>query len=62
MKHYKAEKLYKELGKEVPAPEITGNTEAKQVVPIVGANLIEIRSDSTKSTKVGARKYWSLIG
>ena len=53
MKHKKAAKLYKELGKEIPPPEITGDTEPKPEVPIVGRELIETKSDATKSSKVG---------
>ena len=52
MKHKKAAKLYKELGKEIPPHEITGDTEPKPEVPVVGRELIETQSDASKSSKV----------
>lgn len=52
MKHKKAAKLYKELGKEIPPHEITGDTEPKPEVPVVGRELIETKSDASKSSKV----------
>ena len=61
MKHKKAAKLYKELGKEIPPPEITGDTEPKPEVPIVGRELIETKSDATKSSKVKTRYFTSLF-
>ena len=52
MKHKKAAKLYKELGKEIPPHEITGDTEPRPEVPVVGRELIETKSDASKSSKV----------
>ena len=51
-KHRKACKLYKDLGKEIPSPEVIGNAEPKPEVPVVGEELIETQSDPAKPSKV----------
>lgn len=52
IKHNKAVKLYKELRKPIPEPTITGDSEPRPEVPIVGEELVEVKCDNSRSAKV----------